>query len=68
MSSKMTLSNGENHHLYNEIGDDNIHLQVDGAEFEAYPNSVTVSIPRETWIQMVKDYVKIAKLKIDSRE
>ncbi len=50
MSTKYTLSHGDNFHLYKECFDDsNVHLQLDGVQFEASQNSVCVTIPVVIW-------------------
>lgn len=50
MSTKITIAYGENYHVYSECfeEDEAIHLRLDGpnVEFEAWPNGITVRIPK----------------------
>ncbi len=50
MSTKCSISYGENHHLYNECFDgDNIYLSLKNCPFEVSNGGVMVSIPLYIW-------------------
>ena len=50
MSTKSTLRNGPQHHLYEEAFDDGaVFLSLEGCDFSAEPNHVTVRIPLAVW-------------------
>jgi hypothetical protein len=50
MSTKCTIAYGKNFHFYREVLDDNfVYLRLEGVEFEASYNQVTISIPVHIW-------------------
>jgi hypothetical protein len=50
MSTRVTLDDGESHHLYLEMFErGKVYLTLCGAEFEARPGVVTVAVPLEIW-------------------
>lgn len=50
MSTRNSIAYGENYHVYSECfeQDQSVYLRLDGSdvEFEAWPNSITVRIPK----------------------
>jgi hypothetical protein len=51
MSTKTSLSVGNQHHLYQEaLDDDHIYLELHGIDFEASRDRVTVQIPLDIWM------------------
>ena len=57
MSTKISISHSNDHHLYQEIFDvSNIYLRVDRSEFEVTNNFVMVQIPIKIWRQMISDW------------
>jgi hypothetical protein len=57
MSTKVSISYGKDHHLYQEIFDvSNVYVQISGHEFEANNKSVMIQIPIKAWRSMVKDW------------
>lgn len=56
MSTKVTVAYGTNFHFYKEVLDENfIYLELEGVEFEAYYNRVTVPIPVHIW-EVIRQY------------
>lgn len=50
MSTKISHARSENFHLYSEaFDDDRIYLQIEGCEFQAERDRVTVAIPLAIW-------------------
>jgi hypothetical protein len=50
LSTKSTIAHGENFHFYHEIfEEDFVYLSLQGVEFTAYRDQVTVSIPLAVW-------------------
>ena len=50
MSTKASIAYGNNFHLYHECFDEeNVYLELEGIEFNASPNRVTVTIPVAIW-------------------
>lgn len=57
MSTKSTITHGDDFHLYHdmELGRTNdVYLQINGTYFEAAPGEVTVLIPIEVWEHLRK--------------
>lgn len=56
MSTKSTVAYGPNFHFYQEALDDNfIYLRLEGVQFEASYNEVTVPIPVHIW-EVIRQY------------
>ena len=56
MSTKCTIAYGKNFHFYHEVLDDNfVYLQLEGVQFEASYNQVTVTIPVHIW-EVIRQY------------
>ena len=56
MSTKCTIAYGKNFHFYHEVLDDNfVYLQLEGVEFEASYNQITVPIPVHIW-EVIRQY------------
>ena len=56
MSTKETVAYGNNFHLYKEgLDTDSIYLELEGVQFEASYNRVTVSIPVHVW-EVIRQY------------
>ena len=56
MSTKCTIAYGKNFHFYHEVLDDNfVYLRLEGVEFEASYNQVTVPIPVHIW-EVIRQY------------
>src|SRR5579872_1898583 len=50
MSTKSTIAYGDNFHFYHEVFDEEfVYLTLEGVEFTAYRNQVTVAIPLAVW-------------------
>lgn len=50
MSTKASIACSDNFHLYHECFDEeNVYLELEGVEFNASPNRVTVTIPVAIW-------------------
>jgi len=50
MSTKYSITNGDNYHLYREVGiPDPVYLQINKTHFEATPEHITVAIPLYIW-------------------
>ena len=50
MSTKSTITDGDNFHFYTEFFDDkHVFLELSAAEFIATPGVITVSIPLSVW-------------------
>ena len=50
MSTKASIAYSNNFHLYHECFDEeNVYLELEGVEFNASPNHVTVTIPVAIW-------------------
>lgn len=50
MSTKATITHGEKFHFYHEcFDDDHVYLQLEGAEYEANREQVTVAVPVDIW-------------------
>jgi len=59
MSTKSSLSYGENYHLYQEIFDSlHVYLQIDNVEFEVSNNRAMVRVPVKIWREMILDWGK----------
>lgn len=57
MSTKSTISYGQNYHLYQEIFDvSNVYLRVEGHEFDASRDGAMIQIPIEAWRAMIEDW------------
>ena len=56
MSTKCSLAYGDSFHLYEECFDeDNVYLKLEGVEFEATAERVTVTIPIAIW-ETIREY------------
>lgn len=56
MSTKITVAYGDNFHLYRESFDeDYIYLEMEGVQFEASYNQVTMPIPIHIW-EVIRQY------------
>jgi hypothetical protein len=56
MSTKSTVAYGPNFHFYQEVLDENfIYLRLEGVQFEASYNEVTVPIPVHIW-EVIRQY------------
>jgi hypothetical protein len=57
MSTKITIAYGEHYHVYSECfeEDQSIYLRLDGADvqFEAYPNSINIRIPKDVMLAIL---------------
>ena len=59
MSTKGSLIFGENFHLYKEVFEEEaIYLELENANFEAYPDRVVVGIPIQVWA-VIRQYQAI---------
>jgi len=59
MSTKATISYGQNYHLYQEIFDvSHVYLRVEGHEFEAARDGAMIQIPIGVWRTMIQDWEK----------
>lgn len=59
MSTKATISYGQNYHLYQEIFDvSHVYLRVEGHEFEVVRDGAMIQIPIEAWRAMVEGWGK----------
>jgi len=59
MSTKSTISHGQNYHLYQEIFDvSHVYLRVEGHEFDASRDGAMIQIPIEAWRAMIEDWSK----------
>lgn len=59
MSTKTTISHGQNYHLYQEIFDvSHIYLRVEGHEFDVSRDGAMIQIPIEAWRTMIEDWSK----------
>lgn len=59
MSTKATISYGQNYHLYQEIFDvSHVYLRVEGHEFEVARDGAMIQIPIEVWRAMIEDWEK----------
>lgn len=59
MSTKISLSYGKNHHLYQEIFDSShVYLQLDDVEFEVSNGRAMLQIPVKIWREMLADWAK----------
>jgi hypothetical protein len=57
MSTKSTISHGQNYHLYQEIFDvSHVYLRVEGHEFDVSRDGAMIQIPIEAWRTMIKDW------------
>jgi len=57
MSTKLTISNGQNYHLYQEIFDvSHVYLRVEGHEFDVSRDGAMIQIPIESWRSILKDW------------
>lgn len=57
MSTKSTISHGQNYHLYQEVFDvSNVYLRVEGHEFDASRDGAMIQIPIEAWRAMIEDW------------
>ena len=57
MSTKVTLSHGQNYHFYEEIFDrSNVYLQIEGYEYEVRNDKVMVQVPIEVWRKILEDW------------
>jgi len=59
MSTKSTISYGQNYHFYQEIFDvSHVYLRVEGHEFDASRDGAMIQIPIEAWRAMIEDWSK----------
>ena len=59
MSTKATISYGQNYHLYQEIFDvSHVYLRVEGHEFEVVRDGAMIQIPIEAWRAMIEGWEK----------
>ena len=60
MSGKMMITYNDNYQIYTRTDDgENIHLEIENPEyFEADPSRLMVKIPLNSWIYLVKDFIK----------
>jgi hypothetical protein len=59
MSTKATVASGQNFHLYQEVLDDNyIYLSLEGVQYEASYNRITVPIPVHIW-EVIRQYQSV---------
>ena len=59
MSTKSTISHGQNYHFYQEIFDvSHVYLRIEGHEFEASKDGAMIQIPIEVWRAMIEDWSK----------
>lgn len=59
MSTKATISYGQNYHLYQEIFDvSHVYLRVEGHEFEVVRDGAMIQIPIEAWRAMIEGWGK----------
>jgi hypothetical protein len=59
MSTKTTISHGQNYHLYQEIFDvSHVYLRVEGREFDVSRDGAMIQIPIEAWRTMIEDWSK----------
>lgn len=59
MSTKSTISHGQNYHLYQEIFDvSHVYLRVEGREFDVSRDGAMIQIPIEAWRTMIEDWSK----------
>jgi len=57
MSTKLTISHGQNYHLYQEIFDvSHVYLRVEGHEFDVSRDGAMIQIPIESWRSILKDW------------
>ena len=49
MSTRSTIKYGDSFHLYSDLMDDAIHLELKGVEFKASRDSIDVAIPLAVW-------------------
>lgn len=61
MTTKRTLSQSSNHHLYQEVDDySHVYMKIEKFAFKASNDGVMVQIPIKLWRQMIKDWEQTA--------
>jgi hypothetical protein len=59
MSTKISISYGQNYHFYHEAFDvSNVYLQVEGYEYEVKNDRVMIQVPIEIWRKCIEDWLK----------
>lgn len=59
MSTKITISYGQNYHFYHEVFDvSNVYIQVEGHEYVIKNDKAMIQIPIEIWRKCIEDWCK----------
>jgi hypothetical protein len=60
MSTKVSISYGPDHHLYEECFDqESIYLSISAKEWSYENGEVTVSLPNRVWLKMITDWMNM---------
>lgn len=65
MSTKASLTSGQNFHLYSELFDKgNVYLELKDVQFEATNDGVTVAIPLAIW-EVIRKHTNADSTEVD---